>query len=201
VRVVKKNAERLIDMVTDILDVAKLEAGRMTLDRAPVDLGAIFEDVCADVKPLLENRKLQVQTLVSDRLQAPLADREALRRVVVNIVSNATAYSPRGGVITLEAAAGDAGVRVAITDQGPGVPPEDRGRIFDKFGSLAGRERGRKYSTGLGLAFCKLAVEAHGGEIGIDGEPGQGSTFWFTLPSDAHTPSAACTAAMVQEGA
>jgi two-component system, sensor histidine kinase and response regulator len=73
-------------------------------------------------------------------------------------------------------------VRTTVTDTGPGIPPEYRERIFEKFGQVEGRQEGKKYSTGLGLTFCKLAVEAHGGQIGVDSEIGHGSTFWFTLP-------------------
>jgi signal transduction histidine kinase len=181
VRVVKRNAERVVAMVTDILNVSKLEAGRLSLEKAAVDLASLAADVALDAKPLLEQKRLELAVAIPPDLPPASADRELVRRVLVNLVSNAASFSPQGSTVSLSAEKGEGQLRVQITDSGPGVPVEDRDRIFEKFGALNGRKSGRKYSTGLGLAFCKLTVEAHGGRIGIDGNSGPGSTFWFTL--------------------
>jgi signal transduction histidine kinase len=180
VRVVKKSAERVVEMVTEILNVAKLEAGRMTLERAPLDIGALVSDIGLDVRPLLAQRQLILEDAIAPDLPAVYADRELIRRVLVNLVANAASFSPRGSVVRVSAEAEGARLRVRVSDSGPGVPRGDRARIFEKF-EAAGRRDGRKHSTGLGLAFCKLTLEAHGGEIGVE-DRGPGATFWFTLP-------------------
>ncbi len=180
VRVVRRNAQRLIDMVAEILDVAKLEAGQMRLERAPVDLVELCREVVTELRPLLESKRLALDLEIPSPLPSPGADRDALRRVLMNIVSNAAAFSPRGSRIAVAARCQESGVRLSVRDAGPGIAADDQTRLFQKFGS--GGKQGRRYSTGLGLAFCKLAVEAHGGEIGVESAPGQGSTFWFRLP-------------------
>jgi signal transduction histidine kinase len=189
VRVVKRSAQRLIEMVAEILDVAKLEAGQMRLERAPLDLAELCRDVATEVRPLLESQCLALDVEIPSDLPLPIADRDALRRILVNIVSNAVAFSPKGTRIALAARHQESGLRVSVRDAGPGIGLADQQRIFEKFGSRG--KQGRSYSTGLGLAFCKLAVEAHGGQIGVESAPGQGSTFWFCLPlAPASSPEA-----------
>jgi len=120
-----------------------------------------------------------------------VVDRDVIQRVFVNLIGNAINFSPKGGTIGIEISAAGETARAAITDQGPGIPPEYHRHIFEKFGQVKSRMENKKYSTGLGLTFCKMAVEAQGGQIGINspsappraGEAGKGSTFWFTLPA------------------
>ncbi len=190
VRVVKRNTERLIRMVTDILDVARLEAGRMPLALAEVDLVSVVGDVAAEMAPLFERKSLRLLVAIPPSLAALQADREVLRRVLLNILSNAAAFSPRGSSIAVGVRLQDARVRVQVSDSGPGVPAEHRQRIFDKFGSVASQRHSGRHSSGLGLPFCKLAIEAHGGAIGIESEVGRGSTFWFTLARAAKASGA-----------
>jgi len=182
-RVATRSTQTLIDMTTAMLDVAKLEAGEMRLNLGEVDLGQVVSEVEDGMRSLLEQKKLTFRVDLPGGLPSLRADRESLRRILVNILGNAITFSPGSGRITLTAQAEDGRVRVAMKDEGPGIPPEDRGRIFEKFGQVESRQSGRKYSTGLGLTFCKMAVEAHGGQIGVDSEVGKGSAFWFTLPS------------------
>jgi signal transduction histidine kinase len=102
---------------------------------------------------------------------------------VANLVANALKFTPASGEVRVSAIpAGDL-IRVAIDDTGPGIPEQYRQRIFEKFGQVDERQAGHKHSTGLGLTFCKLAAEAHGGSIGVESEVGKGSSFWFTLPA------------------
>ena len=105
-------------------------------------------------------------------------------------LGNAIKFSPEGGTVGIGISATGQAVRVTVTDQGPGIPPEYHQAIFDKFEQVESRKKNRKYSTRLGLAFCKLAVEAHGGQIGVESEVGAGSSFWFSLPPPE--PPASC---------
>ena len=109
-------------------------------------------------------------------------DPDIIRRVVANLVANGLKFTPDGGTVVVAVSRDETVVRVSVQDDGRGVPPEYREKIFEKFGQVQARKERKKYSTGLGLAFCKLAVEAHGGRIGVESEVGQGSNFWFELP-------------------
>jgi len=178
-----RGEQTLMDMINAILDLAKLEAGEMQLDLSEVDLGQVVSDVEVGMRSLLERKTLKFEARLPDHTSFLYADREVLRRILVNILGNAITFSPREGHITITACAENRRVRIAVRDEGPGIPAEYRDRIFEKFGQVESRLEGKKYSTGLGLAFCKMAVEAHGGQIGVDSEVGAGSTFWFTLPT------------------
>lgn len=115
-----------------------------------------------------------------------------MRRILVNLLANALKFTPSNGVVTVMANQTNdlenstrndrPGIVISVSDTGEGIPPEDRERIFEKFGQVESRRAGRKMSTGLGLTFCKLAVEAHGGHIWVESEMGKGSTFHFSLP-------------------
>ena len=176
------STESLLDMTTSILDLAQLEAGKMALAVGLVSLGDLVSHVTSGMQAHLVERENGIDAAVPAELPPLWADEEIVRRILVNIVSNAITFSPRGGRIAIVASAQSHCVRVEVADQGPGIPAEFRERIFEKFGQIENRQEGSKYSTGLGLAFCKIAVEAHGGEIGVEGSPGQGSRFWFTIP-------------------
>lgn len=169
-----RNAALLARMVDALLDIARLEDGRVPLDRTDTDLVALIREAidAAGSERLRCDAPAQPVTVCCDP--------ELVRRIVANLIDNACRAAPRDDVrITLERAR-DA-VRVAVRDHGPGVAAEDRERIFDKFTRGAGARP--HHSPGLGLTFCRLAVEAHGGAIGVDSPPEGGSVFWFTIPS------------------
>ncbi len=173
-------AQRLGDMVSSLLDVSRLEAGEMPLHREVSDLQPVIARAIESLGGLTRNRN--VLFTPPDPPIRVSCDSEVTGRVVANLVANALKFTPASGEVRVSAAVGDGCVKVAVADTGPGIPNEYRERIFEKFGQVANREEGRHHSTGLGLTFCKLAVEAHGGTIGVDSEVGHGSTFWFTLP-------------------
>ena len=172
------SAEELRDMITSILDVSKMGEGKMKLKSEPYALDTLLRAVLESNQPLPGNR-----TVTLDAPESALtvtADIGLLRRVLQNLLNNALSYTPSGGNVHIAVTASGSEIRVAITDVGPGIAPEYHKRIFEKFGQV--EEQGNRLGTGLGLTFCKLAVEAHGGRIGVESELGKGSTFWFELP-------------------
>lgn len=177
------NASReLQDMVKSLLDVSRMEASQMTLAPALTELNALVASAVHDLAALRGARSVTLATPPGDCHLT--CDTGLVRRVVINLVGNALKYVPeRTGEVHIEVVKTQTGVRVTVRDNGPGIPPEFHGRIFDKFFQVNARQRGVKHSSGLGLTFCKLAVEAHGGRIGLESEGGRGSSFWFELPS------------------
>ncbi len=173
------STESLIEMVSSLLDVSKMEAGQLTLALEECRLHDLLDDAVRKAEGLREGRALSVET--AEPVVA-IADGALLARVVQNLLGNALKFTPDGGAIVLGLQPGTEQVRVYVRDNGPGIPAEYRERIFEKFGQVEARQQRQKHSTGLGLTFCKLAVEAHGGAIGVDSEVGLGSTFWFDLP-------------------
>jgi len=175
----------LIEMVSSLLDVNRIESGEMRLNFEECDLRAIAVKVLRKLRPLGEGYEL-----MEDLPREPLivmGDPDLISRAIQNLLGNALKYTPRGGRIRLEIKPQGAGARVALEDTGQGIPPEYRERIFDKFGQVECRQS--RHSTGLGLTFCKLVVEAHGGRIGVESEVGVGSTFWFYLPVRPSCPT------------
>jgi signal transduction histidine kinase len=173
-------AEAIRGMANDLLDVSRLEAGEMPLVRGDCDVVALVRDVRDAIAGQDRGRPIEIAS--PDPVVAS-CDAKIVYRVVENLVGNAIKHTPAGGGIRISVAAVGDRVRVEVADQGPGVPLEARGRIFEKFGAVTARNDHSYHSVGLGLAFCKLAVEAHRGAIGVaDGEP-SGSVFWFELPA------------------
>lgn len=176
-----KAAKQTIHLVSDVLDSSKMEEGQMKLNLAECDLSRLLTAGISELKDVSEGREIRFSP--PDTPATILADCDILSRVIQNLLANAVKFTPKdGGLIRLNISPAGNRVRVSVTDNGPGIAPEYRQKIFEKFGQgelCAARQR---YSTGLGLAFCKLAVEAHGGSIGLDSEEGKGSTFWLELP-------------------
>ena len=177
VTVARRSAEDLLNMIGSILDVSKMGAGEMKLHREPCDLDALTRAVLATTQPLPGNRTVTLDAPESS-LTVP-ADVGLIRRVLQNLLSNALKYTPAGGDVRIVVTSSRGEIRVAVTDTGPGIAPEYHQRIFEKFGQV--EDRTNRLGTGLGLAFCKLAIEAHGGRIGVESEVGKGSTFWLAL--------------------
>jgi signal transduction histidine kinase len=166
-------------MANDLLDVSRMEEGKLPLNRQATDLAQLARAVQTAISGWQRGRTMDVDA------PGPVpadCDPEIVRRVLENLVSNAIKHTPEDGTITIALTPGSPS-RVAVMDRGPGVPAQARDRIFEKFGTLATRQSQTYHSAGLGLAFCKLAVEAHGGRIGIDDRDGGGSVFWFELPA------------------
>ena len=174
--------EQLLGMINDLLDVSKMEDGSMTLDRRPVALSALVESAIRQVAPLTRDKGIALKTEMAPDLPALNLDENKMTRTLVNLLGNAIKFTPQNGTITITAHYGKGECVVRVRDTGEGVPSDAFERIFEKFGQVETRKAGHKMSTGLGLTFCKLVVEAHGGRIWVESELGQGSTFSFVLP-------------------
>lgn len=170
----------LIEMVSSILDVSRFEAGSMPLCRESLDLKVITQSAYECLGALAKSRSMEF-----DFPDSPVfvnCDGEIIRRVLVNLIGNALKFTPRQGQIKVTLTQSQRASRMEIFNTGAYIPEENRQAIFGKFQQLKMRQSGHRYSTGLGLTFCKLALEAHGGRIGVDSEVDVGSTFWFEIP-------------------
>jgi len=186
IEIVRRNAETLNDMITTLLDVNRLEAGEMPLHLENCNLCELVESATAATRALVGERRLSLD-LPSTPVTVP-CDPAIILRVINNLVSNALKFTPQGGKVRVAVDREQTLARVSVGDDGPGIPKEFYGRIFEKFGQLEGDRQ--IHSTGLGLTFCKLAVETHRGTISVESEPNKGSIFSFTLPLDRRTPDA-----------
>ena len=177
--------ETLLAMVSDLLDISKMEAGLIVLDKRPVIGAEVIEQALSQIAPLARTNGLRVARHIAPDLPIVIADEEKLRRALVNLLGNAVKFTPRGGIVTIAAAydPAEGGVVFAVGDTGEGIPAHAVKRIFEKFGQVESRKAGRKMSTGLGLTFCKLVAESHGGRIWVESKLGKGSRFLLTIPA------------------
>jgi signal transduction histidine kinase len=183
-RTVGRQADHMLQMIGEILDVTEIEAGRLNLQIATVDLCRLLDVAVTHYNHLASAKGTHV-LLEAAPIGLVQVDPMRVRQVIDNLISNAVKFSPPGSKVHVSAAKIEAGWKVSIRDEGPGVTAEDRKRLFQDFARLSARPTGGEKSTGLGLAISKRFVEAHGGQIGVDSSPGQGATFWFTLPDSA----------------
>lgn len=175
--------DELVAMITSLLDVNRMESGQIPLRYTPLDLCDCARNASDSVAP--QAQKKSVSITINGSAVTVNADRDLLHRVFVNLLGNAIKFSPEGGTIDIYITTTNSIVRTTVTDHGCGIPPQFHQTIFEKFGQVASGKNEQKHSWGLGLTFCRLAVEAHGGHIGIEAGASQGSTFWFTLPEGA----------------
>jgi PAS domain S-box-containing protein len=185
------------EMISSVLDVHRLEAGELPLSPVECDLAALAGKAVAMLAPLARERRLEL--LWSPAPLKARCDPELIERVIANLVRNAVEATPSGGRIAVTGGTGNGKVKIAVADNGPGIPGEYHALIFDKFGQVRTGITTKRRSAGLGLTFCKLVVEAHGGRIGVESEVGQGSTFWFELAADGAPGTATPTGASQQE--
>ncbi len=176
----------LLGMINDLLDIGKLEAGSIALEKHSLAPADVIEYALTQTAPLAQSNGLRVARNIPAGLPYIEADEDKLRRALVNLLGNAAKFTPRGGIVTIAASYDPAeqAVVFAVGDTGEGIPAHAVKRIFEKFGQVESRKAGRKMSTGLGLTFCKLVAEAHGGRIWVESKLGKGSRFLFTIPTD-----------------
>ncbi|MBN2304301.1 MAG: GAF domain-containing protein [Anaerolineae bacterium] len=169
-------------MVDSLLDVQRLEAGQRLLSRRTVPLNGVIANALQQVRPSAEDKSIGMRFALADDLPMLYIDSDMIERVVINLLDNAIKYSFDHGIVTVSTATSGSEVYVRIKDTGPGVPPEAQATIFDKFARV--KQRNMPHGVGLGLAFCKLAVDAHGGRIWVRSDQ-TGATFTFALPVEA----------------
>ncbi|MEM7348002.1 MAG: ATP-binding protein, partial [Chloroflexota bacterium] len=178
------SGQELRDLVDSLLDVSRLEQGRVPLQRSKVNLTDILSRVKEQVTPRAKNKYMELTiNPVPQDVPEVMLDKNMIRRVLINLVDNAIKYTPVNGSISVKTTLTNEGLQIAVSDNGVGISPEDQANIFDKF-SRVDHSTKSPAGVGLGLAFCKLATEAHGGTLTIDssGIAGEGSTFYLTLP-------------------
>jgi NtrC-family two-component system sensor histidine kinase KinB len=181
-----RSGQKLYRLIDSLLDLGRLESGETELNKSPVAPEAMVQEAMEQVQPLVLNRKQTMAAQIAFDLPKVMADGDLVLRVLTNLLDNAVKFTPLGEHITLSVRQVGQEILFAVSDTGPGIPPESRQRVFDRFARLenaGGSSEAR--GTGLGLAFCKLAVEAHGGRIWVESKMGRGATFCFTLPLEA----------------
>ncbi|MBN1660574.1 MAG: PAS domain S-box protein [Anaerolineae bacterium] len=173
------SVDSVLDTLEDILDLSRLEAGMWSYEAEPVGLGALIDLVVADMAPAAQEKGLVLAAEVPAALPLVVGDRDKLQRVLVNLIDNAVKFS-RKGTITLAAGTDDRAVHVTVADEGEGILPENRERVFERFF----QEKKSSHGVGIGLSICKAIVEAHGGKIWVESEGrGLGATFHAVLPA------------------
>jgi signal transduction histidine kinase len=182
VDIAQRGAQRVLGLVDSVLDIARWEAGEMELKLSAMKLGELVNEVLAEYQPQAWDYGLDVSSSIPDDLPEISADRDKVNRVLSNLLDNAMKFTPTGGKIHLFANADPGGMlQVYVRDTGPGIPEAYREKIFERFCQVPGQQ-GRRRGSGLGLTFCRLAVEAHGGKIWVEEAQGWGSVFVFSLP-------------------
>lgn len=183
------DGQRLLEMVNQILDVSKLEAGEMPLRLQKVELSDVADKACRIVTPIAEESGINLHHSCNG-LKANM-DPELIRRVLVNLLGNALKFTPRGGDVSIQSLDGESDhlAHLIVRDTGRGIPASDLKRVFEKYAQSNGAEKAGP-STGIGLTFCRLAVEAHGGHIWAQSELGQGTEIHITMPIDGPSASA-----------
>jgi PAS domain S-box-containing protein len=175
-----RSTERIQRLTNSLLDLRRLESGEQITNRQTTSVQALVDDASEALRHTLESKNLVLERTVPDQLPPLFVDSDMIRRVLINLLENAAKYSPEHSQLEVSAASEIGGLLLTVRDHGPGIPEGDRERIFDKFTRLHGSERARGF--GLGLAFCRLAVEGHGGRIWVENAPDQGACFKFFLP-------------------
>ncbi len=176
------SGQRLLTLINQLLDISKLEAGEMKIRAVAVMVPDLVKEAVAEVPRHQSGATARIDTEIEAVLPPVRCDHELLLRVLINLLGNALKFTPADGRVTVGAKSQKEAVLLWVRDTGEGIPAQDLDKVFDKFGQVETRKAGRKMSTGLGLTFCKLAVEAHGGKIWVESQVGQGSTFFFTVP-------------------
>ena len=179
----KDDCERLRKLVKDLLDLSKLESGRMEMAKEPVDIRTLVDEAIRPLRLPFEQKQIVLEIDVPKGLPDAVGDGHQLTWVVTNLLANALRFTEPGGRVMLRAGPHDGGLIMTVADTGLGIPRDQQERIFEKFVQVKSPEESTPGSVGLGLSIARAVVEAHGGRIWVESTPGAGSTFSFVLPS------------------
>ena len=183
VSMMERNTQNLIELVNDLLDASKLESGAIRLDVSSLDVRRVLDELRESIDPLAKEKGIELVETVPADLPAVEADRAKLRRILLNLLSNALKFTQKGGRVEVRAERLEQDrVRLSVSDTGVGIAPDDIERLFDKYEQARSRATRGEKGTGLGLYITKQLVELHGSQINVKSEVGKGSTFSFTLP-------------------
>jgi PAS domain S-box-containing protein len=177
---IHKDSMHLLDLINDVLDLSKVEAGRLRMHREAFDLAANIEEAVASIRPSAAAKSIRIEADLR-AITAIFADRLRFKQILYNLLSNAVKFTPERGRIRVESRARGELVEISITDSGIGIPKEQQEAIFDKFYQVGATTKGVREGTGLGLAITKALIEEHGGSISVESELGKGSRFTFTV--------------------
>jgi signal transduction histidine kinase len=183
------SGRHLLSLINEILDLSKVEAGRMELEVATFDLPLAIDNARTFVRERAAKHGINLDVTVDERLGDFVGDERKIKQILLNLLSNAVKFTPEGGRIGINARQIDGSVEISVTDTGIGIAPEDQAKIFEEFRQVGGDYAHKKEGTGLGLTLAKKFVELHGGKIWVESEVGKGSTFSFTLPERSSPPS------------
>ena len=182
---IRESGKHLLSLINDILDLSKIEAGKMELHLASFDMASAIANALALVRGRAERHGVRLETQIDPAVAEITADERKFKQILLNLLTNAVKFTPKGGTVSLSVARADDGYEICVRDTGIGIAPEDVDKVFDEFRQVGTDTERQAEGTGLGLSLTKRLVELHGGAIGVTSAPGQGSTFTFTLPVEA----------------
>jgi signal transduction histidine kinase len=180
------SGKHLLSLINDILDLSKIEAGRMELESQPFDLPAALDNALTLIRERAARHGLRLEVTVDPGLGEVKGEERKVKQVLLNLLSNAVKFTPEGGKISLSASLNDGMAEISVADTGVGIAPEDQEAIFEEFRQVGSDYARKREGTGLGLALARRLVTLHGGRLWVESEPGKGSTFTFTLPVSGH---------------
>lgn len=181
---VEKNGRHLLNLINDVLDLSKIEAGRLKLSINDYSMQAVIETAVTSVEALAMEKKLELSAIISDEMSKGRGDEQRISQVILNLLGNAIKFTDQGAV-KIEAKIDNHNFIVSVSDTGPGLSEKDQQKIFEEFRQADGSSTRKKGGTGLGLSISKKIIEMHKGHIGVESTLGGGSTFWFSLPINA----------------
>ncbi|MDD5339471.1 MAG: HAMP domain-containing sensor histidine kinase [Dehalococcoidales bacterium] len=181
IQTIIRNANSLETRLAELLEIVKTGSGRIQLQFEPVDMKSLILGTCLQISPLVRNKEQQLKSELPESLPIMQGDGPRLEQVLLNLLNNATKFTPTGGIITIKAGPQDNGLVVQVTDNGIGIPKDQQDRLFKPY-SRINSDRQHHPGLGLGLALSKQVIELHGGKIWVESDTGMGSKFFFFVP-------------------